>query len=157
MKALLRETNPAEKWLGERFQIQMNAANGGVILVRFDLKSSGDKGFRFNAEKVMEHFGHMILADPATDYGEHLNVASTIACMLNEQIDTQAVMVLGHARRSLSLLDALDAGRWDIARRLAQALVCDLGHFETHADRIWGIWLCLVADYLNSMEKHLGD
>jgi len=156
MRKLLRETNPAEKWLEERFKVQINAANGGVIQVRFDLKSSGDKGFRFNEERVIEHFGHMILADKETDYGEYLNVASIIAGMLNEQIDAQAEAALKHARISLLLLDALDAGRPDLARGLMLDLLAELDYFGTHADKVWAVWTNLVVDHLN-MEKPLGD
>ena len=147
----LRATNPAETWLAQQFKVQMNAANGGVILVRFDLKSAGLSGYRFDDYSVIEHFGHLILVDKDKDYGEYLNIAGTIAGVLNEQIEEQARIVLQQARESLLILDALDIGDAEIARYLGIKLGESLYYYGTFADRIWGKWLESVADHLKTL------
>ena len=149
MKNILRETNPAEKWLGERFRIDMQMADGYHIVLRFDLPSTGLTGYRFDAEEVVKRFGEHILADKETNYGEHLNVASTIAEVLNERMDAVALAVFEQCCMSLSLLDALDAQDYVLARLIGLRLGESLVVFGEQADNLWGDWLLQISALLN--------
>lgn len=149
MKNILRETNPAEKWLEQRFQIEQQFADGHLLVLRFDLKSTGLTGYRFTALDVAERFGQHILADPVTDYGEHLNIAAIIAGVLNEKMDRVALEVFEHIRMSLLLLDALDAQDAAAARLIGVALGERLVAFGAQADHIWGDWLLQISGYLH--------
>lgn len=153
MRDFLRKTNPAEIWLGEKFQTELRLANGKLIVLRFDLQSASDNGYRFDTEKVVEQFGDSILACQETNYGEYLNVAATIADVLNTRMTILAQRVLGHSRMSLFLLDALDLSAWSTARqilcRLAESLD-DLDH--PRAEQIWGKWVQQVVQYVDSQD-----
>lgn len=149
MNKLLRQTNPARLWLREKFQTDLQLASGHHIVVRFDLPSTGVTGYRFDAEAVISLCGEHILADIDKDYGEYLNVASTIADVLNQKVDAEAKRVLGEVRMSLSLLDALDAEDWMGAALILEGLTDSLICHGEHANRIWGSWVNLAVEYVN--------
>jgi len=147
-----RDTNPAQIWLAERFAVNLPLVSGRLIVVRFDLNSSGEDGYRFNEQNVERQFGQMILGDRKDIHLEdYLSTCDSIAHVLNERIDAVALDCLGHARQSLILLDALDNGDRYGAKSTGIVLGTKLLDYGTHADRIWGNWLESVAEHLNSL------
>lgn len=149
----LRQSNPAQTWLHERHQTELRLADGKLIVLRFDLESTGQTGYRFDTEKVVNEFGDSILACPETDFGEYLNVASTIADVLNERMDMVARRVFGQVRLSLSLLDALDDDAFGPARLIWEGLVDSLGVYDnTQVFKVWGQWIENVRRYIDTAD-----
>jgi len=151
MRNLLRTTNPAETWLAQRFMVKLTCPKDQHILVRFDLKSTGEEGYRFKPWDVIARFGHVILVDPLEDSEQYIDVATSIGEKLNAEMDRTAQLALVHARQSLLILDALDAGDVSLAKRTGISLGESLLYFGAFADRIWGNWLESVADHLKTL------
>jgi hypothetical protein len=148
----LRDTNPAQIWLAERFAVNLPLVNGNHILVRFDLNSSGANGYRFNEQNVERSFGQLILGDRTDiDIEMYLSTCDSIAWRLNSEIDEVAIDCIGHARQSLYLLDALENGDRLAAKALGIRLGESLLRYGTHADRIWGNWLESIGEHLKSL------
>lgn len=131
--------------------VKLTCPNDQHILVRFDLKSTGEEGYRFKPWDVIAQFGHVILVDPVDDPEQYIDVATSIGEKLNAEMDETARTALWQARESLLILDALDAGRKDIAKQAGIRLGESLLYFGTFADRIWGDWLESVGDHLKSL------
>ena len=148
----LRETNPAQTWLAERFTVNLPLVSGNHIVVRFDLNSTGATGYRFNEQNVERSFGQLILGDRKDiPIEEYLAVCDAIAWRLNADIDEVAIDCLGHARMSLYLLDALEIGDRLAAKAVGIRLGESLMRYGTHADRIWGNWLESVANHFKTL------
>lgn len=142
----LRDSNPAKKWLYERFQTSLRLASGQHIVVRFDLGSCGPRGFRFDAEEIVKRYDSGILVDKEADYGEYLNVAATIAATLNERIQLEVDTVLGHIRMSFDILDALSCKNYSAANLLVADMALRLLSYNPRANDVWGDWLQAVLN-----------
>ncbi len=141
MRDFLRQTNPAEKWLAERFQTELRLVNGRLIVVRFDLPSSGQEGFRFDKISVFDQFQDLILGDRKDMLMRECSpICDSIAACLNQQIDNVAQRALRHALTSLSVLDALDLNMPAQAGERLSNLEAELEEFP-NAEKLWGLWL----------------
>ena len=141
MREFLRQTNPAEKWLAERFQTELRLVNGRLIVVRFDLPSSGQEGFRFNQEQVSTQFHDLIMYDRENMLGgDYAAICDSVAAYLNQQIDIVAQRALKHALLSLSVLDALDLNMPAQAGERLSNLGMELVEFP-NSEKLWGPWL----------------
>lgn len=117
-------------------------ASGHLIVVRFDLNSCGyTQGYKFDADKVLTHYSEGILG------ANKLEVAEALAAALNEKMAMCANEILGHARESYSILDALDIGALDLAYWQALRLAENLQGYEPRAGEIWGNWIEKVIEY----------
>lgn len=133
----LKQTNPAYRWIKERFQIHLGGLkNGNAIIIFFDLESCGSYGYRFNEDIIEEKFSHCI--DPA----EYEN----IALRLNEKMVNLAQDVFSQIKTAQDILDALSAKRYYIANLLIIKLTDHLLRYEEQATPIWGDWVMAVAD-----------
>lgn len=133
----LRDTNPAPIWMGERFQTTLTFANGQMIIVRFDLSTTGKPEALFDAEKVIKHFGDAILADEEKEYGEYLSVAATIADVLNQKMTQVGKEVMGHVAAAHKIISSL--GMRDITNAYLDAvfLANQLLVYSPASDTIW--------------------
>lgn len=143
----IRDSNPASKWLGEKFQANLTLANGHLAILRFDLSSAGKPSCQFDTDKVMKHYGDAILVDPETDFGEYLNVASTIADVLNQKMAEVGQDVMGHVRSAHEIVAALSVDNKTDAYLDAIFLAKRLMTYGTSADVTWGVWLQNVIEY----------
>lgn len=153
----LRDSNPAKTWLYERFQTSLRLANGQYIVVRFDLGSCGPKGFRFDAEEIVKRYNSGILVDKEANFGEYLNVAATIAATLNEKIQLEADIVLGHIKTSFDILDALSCKDYVVANLLGGEMALRLISYNPRAADVWGSWLQAVLDVTKSSGNKPGS
>lgn len=141
MQEFLKDTNPAQIWLGERFKVMLKCVTGMDILVRFD----ADTTYRFDAEKVLAQFGHCILGVTAPAQ----EVAQAIAEKINGEIDWTIETARWHAESSFIILDALSAGYIEAASARLIKLCDSLKYFGEFADRIWGKWTLHTANWIN--------
>ena len=150
MMDYLADTNPSLVWLRQRFAIHLPTASGEHIVVRFDLKSCGDEGFKFDTDKVCAHFEHMILADPTTQLGEYLSVAATIADVLNQMMDRVKEEVLWQFRMSYLILDALASHNMSATYLLTNRLGYSLLAYDPLASQVWSDWVGMVYETIKA-------
>lgn len=150
MMDYLTDTNPGMVWLRQRFAVDLPTASGEHIVVRFDLKSCGDKGYRFDTDKVCAHFEHLILADPTTQLGEYLSVAATIADVLNQKMDATKDEILEQIRTSYLILGALSDHNMSAAYLLTNRLGYSLLQYEPLASDIWTDWIGMVYEIIKA-------
>ena len=143
----LRTTNPASKWLREKFWTTLMLANGHQITLWFDLASCGKEGYKWDADKVITRLDPTFLVDKETEFGEYLSLASTVADVLNQRMDIISKDVMGHARESLRILEAISAENKTVAYLKTVALASRLVAYGSIANTIWGDWIAKVAEF----------
>lgn len=146
----LIDTNPGMVWLRQRFSVHLPTAGGDHIVVRFDLKSCGDNGYRFDTDKVHAHFEHLILADPFISFREYLSVAATIADVLNQRMDNTKEEVLEQVRMSYLILGALASHNMSAAYLLTNRLGYSLLTYDPLASEVWSDWVGMVYEAIKA-------
>ena len=136
----LRETNPAKVWLREKFEVSLRLVQGQLIVVRFDLASNE---FKWDTDKVIAHIGPTFLA-------ETTSIASTIAHVLNEKMEMEAMEILQQIKMSFLILDALSIRDYKTTCLLIDRLVNRLKPYDPRAYDVWRPWIGDVVDIVNA-------
>lgn len=151
----LKDTNPCDIWLAEKFAGTLDLVNGRSIVIKFNI----DKNINiFNTEKVIKEFGDGILADIENEYGEFLSVAATMATTLNDKISIITNEVIWQSETSCAILRALEREDYYHAAQSLEELVTSLLIFESKAEPIWTRWVDNVCQFIKAQDipEYLG-
>lgn len=147
----LRDTNPWQTWLCEKFQITLPLSNGHTICLNIGLSPEGKAGVNVNSVFVHNHFRDAILGDNTASIAialDYVGDCNTVAGILAAEIGLLEKTLEHQNTCATILLDALDMQTNENAKQAWNMLCRSLGDYEPRASEVWLPWLESTADMI---------